>query len=690
MTTSKTPNALIHEKSPYLLQHAHNPVPWLPWGEAAFAKAKADDKPILLSIGYSTCHWCHVMEKESFEDEATAKVMEENLVCIKLDREERPDIDAVYMAAVQALGGQGGWPLNIFLTPDLKPFYGGTYFPPQPRYGRPSWTQVVGAIGQAWRDPTKRLEIFKDSDKLSEALKRMGEPKAGADSMEVAWLEKGFEALKHSFDDEEGGFSPQPKFPMPSLQRFLFRYARRARNLGEDDKAKPSEGMALFTLEKMALGGIYDQLGGGFSRYSVDERWQVPHFEKMLYDNAQLAMNFTEAFQVSNDKFYADVAQGICDYVLRDLAAPEGGFYAAEDADSAPTLDAEKTEGAFYVWTQGEIQNLLGEKATEFCKAFQVRDSGNVGHDPSGELRGQNTLWLAARPSADFAVEKKLLFEARLKRPRPHRDEKIIAAWNGLMISALARAAAPLQRPDYLARAVKAAEFCWQNLVDERAGQLSRRWAAGEVKGRATADDYAALAAAFVDLYERSGQIVWLDRAQILSQLFEKYFFDTETGAVFNAAEGDPSLLTRFQESQDNVEPSAASLQCETWLRLGLIRGDDRLLKLAEKSLLAFATTLERGPRAAGQMLGVLCSLLAAPCHGVISQGTGQVELANALAQAFAPEAVLVWQAKQPWPAFAQGFGPRQGMAQAYVCRALACQRPVTDPAEARQLLVKA
>ena len=390
IASSATPNRLIHEKSPYLLQHAYNPVDWYPWGEEAFAKPKKENKPILVSIGYSTCHWCHVMEHEYNEDPQVAALMNKYLVNIKVDREERPDVDKIYMTAVSAMTGSGGWPLNVFLTPDLKPFFGGTYFPPAARWGHPGWADVVTQIGTTWQDPKEREKMLKAGDHITAALKQYTAGDLSPLEGDPRWLDAGFRSLQGAYDSSRGGFGEEPKFPMPVYHNFLFSYYARTKN-------KEALEMSLHTLRAMAKGGIYDHIGGGFARYSTDRDWHIPHFEKMLYDNAQLAVNYLEAYQITQDPEFARTARETLDYIRRDMTNPEGGFYSAEDADSLPSPDAkEKKEGAFYVWGKAEIMGILGDRAGEvFCFRYGVRDQGNAAQDPHGEFEKKNILYIA-------------------------------------------------------------------------------------------------------------------------------------------------------------------------------------------------------------------------------------------------------------------------------------------------------
>jgi uncharacterized protein YyaL (SSP411 family) len=470
-------NRLSQEKSPYLLQHAHNPVDWRPWGKEAFEESKKTNRPIFLSIGYSTCHWCHVMERESFENEAIAKILNDNFVCIKVDREERPDVDRIYMTYVQATTGGGGWPMSVWLTPELTPFVGGTYFPPEDRYGRPGFPTVLQRISEAWhRD---REKIVASSREVIDRLRsdtQSGKADGAAVSHEV--LDAGFALFRRSFDERRGGFGGAPKFPRPVSLNFLLRYHARIKN-------KEALDMVVKTQRAMAKGGMNDQLGGGFHRYSVDADWFVPHFEKMLYDQAQLAISYLEAYQISGDRSLADSARQIFDYVLRDMLDKDGGFYSAEDADSVidPAKPEEKGEGAFYIWTQAEIEKLLGETAAKyFCYQFGVKPTGNVDHDPQNEFTGKNILFLAhtteetaahfkasaGEVASSIAASKTKLLAERSKRVRPHLDDKVLTAWNGLMISAFAKGGAILSEPRYSKAAHRAADFILARLYDPK------------------------------------------------------------------------------------------------------------------------------------------------------------------------------------------------------------------------------
>ena len=703
-------NQLSLEKSPYLLQHKDNPVHWLPWGEAAFAKAKAEDKPLLISIGYSTCHWCHVMEHESFEDKAVADLMNKYLVCVKVDREERPDVDRVYMNAVQALTGQGGWPLNCFVTPDGRPFYGGTYFPPKPNYGRPSWSMLVEGLGKAWADPTQRLKIVKDAETLTAALKRLEEKASPVDALQERWLDDALSAFRRAYDSQQGGFAHAPKFPMPVNQHLLLRLSRRYALAGKAPEAAEAAHMALNTLRHMAQGGIYDHLGGGFSRYSVDERWHVPHFEKMLYDNAQLATNYLEAYQLSGDQAYAFVARGILDYALRDLRSPEGGFFSAEDADSLPPPSAGsgqgpavKAEGAFYVWEKSELVALLGQEAADrFANAYGAEAEGNVQNDPHHEFPRKNVLFRNDRMGSligqdlhkmsgeelekDLAASRAKLFEARSKRPRPHRDEKVLASWNGLMIRAMAKAAQVLDEPKYLKAAQEAATFFRQKMWESSDQKLYRRYAGGERAVEGQADDYAYFAAGLLELYQTDFDPAWLNWSQELMHSARKQFYDESDGLYFLAGKvGDPRLPARVKDSHDNVEPAPASIYVEAQLWLWSLTGETAWREDAERSLRGHGADMERAPRALPYLLGDMDAFLAPPLHVVIAgerHDASTQAMLKVLRQGFHPGmAVLLAEPGQSLPGYAKGFTSKAGEAWAYVCEGLSCKAPVKDVA---------
>lgn len=721
------PNALAAEKSPYLRQHADNPVAWLPWGEAAFAKARAEQKPIFLSIGYSTCHWCHVMAHESFEDTDIAALLNEYFVSIKVDREERPDVDKVYMAYVQAMTGHGGWPLSAWLTPELKPFFGGTYFPPEDRHGRPGFPTLLRAIARGWE--TERDKLVAEGERalgtLREYYERPEEKTAdGAEpDLTVAGgeaFEKCFQYFYEAFDPKWGGFGSAPKFPRASNLNFLFRCAA-VQGVASEPGAEAVK-LATATLREMAKGGLHDHVGGGFHRYSVDEQWFVPHFEKMLYDQAQIAVNYLEAQQATGVETYGWVARDIFDYVLRDLTHPAGGFYTAEDADSEVPGDkkAEHAEGAFYVWTAEELRALLGTDYEFFATQFGVREDGNVAGtlDPQGELRGKNIL--AARDSlavtagkfglsietADTKVLALLgkLREARARRPRPQLDNKILTAGNGLMISALAKAAQVLESGGrapgtYLAAAIRAAEFVQRELYDAGRGVLYRSWLEGRGMTEAFAEDYACLVQGLLDLYEASFEVRWLQWAVALQAEMDRGFWDETGGGYYNSRANDTSLVLRLKEDYDGAEPAPSSIAALNLLRLeGLVGGDRcEYRSRAERTIHALRARWSQSPQALPQMLCAVEQALEPPRHVVLA-GDPKAEdfraLAAVLHEGLGPRRTLLaadggagqrWLAERaPWLAEMKPMG---GKATAYVCERFACQTSVTTGLELRRLL---
>jgi uncharacterized protein YyaL (SSP411 family) len=702
MTTDAAmkPNRLINEKSPYLLQHAYNPVDWYPWGPEAFEKAKKENKPILVSIGYSTCHWCHVMEHESYEDPDVAALMNKYLVNIKVDREERPDVDKIYMTAVSAMTGQGGWPLNMFLTPDLQPIYGGTYFPPTARWGQPAWKEVVTHIGETWQSAPDKHKMIDAAARITEALKSYAAVSHEALEGNASWLDQGYQSFKATYDSKKGGFGDAPKFPMPVYHNFLLRYYARTHN-------KEALEMSLHTLRKMAKGGIYDQLGGGFARYSTDENWHVPHFEKMLYDNAQLAVNYLEAYQITHDDDFKRIAQETLAYIQRDMTHPEGGFYSAEDADSLSSVDAkEKTEGAFYVWESSEIPKIIGEKAgAVFAYRYGVQEGGNATHDPHGEFVHKNILYLAhsiPETASEYHLSesettkllddaKRKLFDARSHRPRPHLDDKIISGWNGLMISAFAKAYQVLGEASYLESAQRSATFLRKNLYDSKTRELSRRWRDGGHDVQGIADDYAFVVQGLLDLYEADFDPQWLDWATELTEEQNKRFYDVGKGGFFmTAVDQDKHLLMRVKEDSDNVEPSASSVAVLNLLRLAQYIDHKDFLEAAEKTLKAFGTMLKETPRALPQLLVALDFALTEPRQIVIAGNPGAEDtkaLFKVLHQHFIPVKIVILADGGPAQKhlaekldFIADMRPINSHAAAYVCIHHACKQPTSDP----------
>ncbi|MEP6820937.1 MAG: thioredoxin domain-containing protein [Chthoniobacterales bacterium] len=704
------PNRLADEKSPYLLQHADNPVDWLPWGEEAFAKARAEQKAIFLSIGYSTCHWCHVMAHESFENEATAAIMNREFVNIKVDREERPDVDRVYMTFVQATTGHGGWPMSVWLTPELKPFVGGTYFPPEDRYGQPGFKKVLERIAAAWQqDPVK---ISEQGTRIIEALQEAASsPSGNRDSLGAEIIDAAYQQIARSYDPHEGGFGGAPKFPRPVMLNFLFRvYARDPKSTA----GKHALEMNLFTLSKMAAGGMHDHLGGGFSRYSVDAFWHVPHFEKMLYDQAQLALAYLDAFQITREPLFENVARDVLDYVRRDMTAPEGGFYSAEDADSIIEHGrTEHAEGAFYVWTQDQIETALGGNADLFNFHYGVEAVGNApaGADPHGEFVGKNILierHSLAETAEHFkksetevreilAAARETLLATRAKRPRPHLDDKIITAWNGLMISAFARAAQVLDDPPYLSAAENAAQCVRTQLFDEASGTLVRNYREGRSAVEGFADDYAFVIQGLLDLYEASFDVEWLKFALTLQETQDRLFFDAEDAGYFSGTGNDPSILLRMKEDNDGAEPAASSIAALNLLRLAQIRNDAAMRERAEKTIASFGATLTRVPSAMPQMLVALAASLATARQIVIAGPRDSAEtraLLREVHQHYLPNKIVLLTDEGETGAFAgeklealREMKPLDGKPAVYICENFACQAPTSDVEEVRRAL---
>jgi uncharacterized protein YyaL (SSP411 family) len=707
-------NRLAQEKSPYLLQHAHNPVDWYPWGEEAFAKARRENKPIFLSIGYSTCHWCHVMAHESFENEDVAAIMNREFVNIKVDREERPDVDRVYMTFVQATTGGGGWPMSVWLTPGLKPFVGGTYFPPEERYGQPAFKNVLERIATAWKE--NHDKIVEQGGKIVDALRESQSAGKDEGKIDAAILDAAYRQLDRSYDPKEGGFGNAPKFPRPATLNFLTRfYARDPKS----ESGKQALEMALFTLRKMAAGGIHDQIGGGFHRYSVDRYWHVPHFEKMLYDQGQLAVAYLDAFQITRDRQYESVARDILDYVARDMTSKEGGFFSAEDADS-PVVAAgadrghrETAEGAFYVWPKKEIDAALGDAAEIFDFHYGVQSHGNApeGSDPQDEFSGKNILierHTIAETAKHFrktegeigkllAQCREKLFSIRVKRPRPHLDDKVIAAWNGLMISAYARAARILDEPRYLEIATRTAKFLRTNLYEEKSKLLYRNYRGGRSDIEGFADDYAFMIQGLLDLYEASFDVEWLKFAIELQETQDRLFFDEKNGGYFSTGGKDKSVFLRMKDDNDGAEPAASSVAALNLLRLAQIRDDKQIAERARKTIDAFATTLSHFPSAMPQMLVGLDSALSKPRQIVIAGKKDALETKTLLKEMnrhFLPKTVLFLADGAEGQKYLgekneaiRAMSPIDGKPAAYVCENFTCKAPVTAPAELAELL---
>ncbi|MCK5001312.1 MAG: thioredoxin domain-containing protein [Anaerohalosphaera sp.] len=676
-------NALKHSLSPYLLQHADNPVDWMEWGDKAFERARSEGKPIFLSIGYSTCHWCHVMSHESFSDRRIAAIMNKYFVCVKVDREARPDVDSVYMRAVQVMTGSGGWPLSVFITADGKPFYGGTYFPPTDGYGRPSFEKVLIAIADAWTNDREKL--LNSAGKLSELISIEPESQSGV-KLSADMLDTASKKLSSVFDSVNGGFGRAPKFPQPSnLSMLLTHYYR----TGDKDALK----MVETTLMKMSQGGMYDQLGGGFHRYSTDEEWLVPHFEKMLYDQALISRSLLQAYQLTGDEKYAKIAREVFDYVLRDMVDEQGGFYTAEDADS------EGEEGTFYVWGKGEIDKLLGDDdAKIFNRYYGVSDAGN--------FEGKNILHVAAdldevvgelsmskeKVSDVLKKGKKKLFDARAKRVRPHRDEKIISGWNGLMIASFAQAGRVLGENKYTEAAGKSADFVLSRLVVD--GRLKRYYAGKMSDHDGVLDDYAFMILGLTELYQSDYNPRWLVEAKKLSFSMIELFFDTGDGGFYITGSDSEHLLYRGKDVYDGAIPSGNSVAAEALLKLGHLTMDKQLLAAAEKTLQLFSGRLADGFGDLSEML-MAVDIFAGPRQEIVIAGTrgerNTDKMLDVVRKAFLPRAAVLLHGNDIRIEQVAGFIRPQvmiaGKPTAYFCENYACQEPMTDITKVKELI---
>jgi len=693
-TTDKTPNRLINETSPYLLQHAYNPVNWYPWGEEAFEKARAEERAIFLSVGYSACHWCHVMERESFENDEIAALLNERFVCIKVDREERPDVDSIYMSAVQLLTQRGGWPMSVFLTPDGRPFYGGTYWPPTARMGMPGFRDVIIQLGTYWTD--RRDEVEQSAATLHEALERMAAPEFEEQPITVEILRDAMRVSLSSADRVHGGFGNAPKFPHPMDVRALLRAHRR---FNDDDALS----VARLTLDKMASGGMYDHLGGGFHRYSTDARWLVPHFEKMLYDNALLIPAYVEAFQLTGEESYRNTVIETLDYVLREMTQPEGGFYSTQDADS------EGEEGKFFVWTEAEVVSLLGEEnARLFNYAYDVTPGGNwegntILNRPKDENQAAKMLGVDVDElRSTLAICREKLFETRKKRIAPGRDDKVLVGWNGLMISAIARAQSLWATSDNLATnsldtAKQAADFILTKMRDKN-GYLLHSFKDGQARFNAYLDDYACLIDGLTELYQATFEPRWLGDAVEIAEQMRDRFADPDNGGFFYTANDHEQLITRTKDSQDSATPSGNSMAAYALLRLGRLTGRGDLEDLGYETLVMMSGLLAKHPRAAGQSLLAVDFHLGPAYEVAIVDGTDHAasnELIGAVRSGFHPNTLL---ARRPpvsddelpatLAALFKGRIPDK-QPSAYVCERGACQLPVTTAEELRRTISK-
>ncbi|MFA9469136.1 MAG: thioredoxin domain-containing protein [Deltaproteobacteria bacterium] len=666
-------NHLQNETSPYLLQHADNPVDWHPWGDEAMRLASEQDKPIFLSIGYSACHWCHVMAHESFEDEATAAQMNADFINVKVDREERPDIDSIYMQAVNAMIGRGGWPMTVFLTPDGKPFYAGTYFPDEPRHGMPSFRQILTGVTQAWQ--RDRENVDGSASEVAERLQALSSVGFEQQPLDSDTLRGALRGLGQQFDATWGGFGEAPKFPQPMAIELLLREFLRSK----DEHALE---MAETTLQKMAEGGMWDQIGGGFARYSVDHRWLVPHFEKMLYDNAQLARVYLHAWQVTGNDFYRRITEETLDYVLLEMRHENGGFYSSQDADS------EGVEGKFYVWSADEIRDALGEDADVFMQIYGVSDEGN--------WEGQNILNLRVDPKrlavqlgtdagslcSRLAAARTGLYGLRSQRAWPGLDDKVLTSWNGLMLAAFAEAGQTLRRPDYIEAAISNADFLHRTMRRD-SGRLFRTWKAGsEAKYNAYLEDYAFLADGLLALYEATFEASWVDWARELAELMLAHFRDTTNGGFFDTSDDHEQLIHRPKDLQDNAVPSGNAMAASVLTKLSLLTGNGDYWQVAEQSTATMSKFMSQYPSGFGQWLNVASFMLSEP---------REIALVGS-ADAIAPLLEVARDGYQPFQVVAAGEEASlpllenrpqiDGRGTAYVCRQFLCQAPVTKPEE--------
>jgi uncharacterized protein len=664
-------NRLAEETSPYLLQHAENPVDWYPWGEEALARARDENRPILLSIGYAACHWCHVMEHESFEDPETAELMNRLFVNIKVDREQRPDLDAIYMNAVVAFTqGHGGWPMTVFLTPDGEPFHGGTYFPPEPRMGMPSFRQVLQATAEAYRE--RPDDVSRVAASVTGYLRSASQLDPGDEELSARLLEQATGVLERAVDPTWGGFGGAPKFPPASAIEFLLRMSRRG--VGTDPL-----GAATLTLDGMALGGMYDVLGGGFSRYSVDAAWLVPHFEKMLYDNALLAACYLHAWVVTGDERYREVSERTLDFILRDLAVEGGGFASALDADT------DGVEGLTYVWTPAQVRDALGADDAQAAIAY-------LGVTEQGNFEGATVLRPQGDPPDDWPRIRDLLLAARMRRPQPARDDKVVASWNGLALSALAEAGRRLDRADYLDAARRCAAFLLE-VMRGPGGRLRRAARAGraaDIPGYL--DDYGAVSLGLLELYRATGEPRWLAEAEQLVAIVREQFRDVERGGFYYTPADGERLISRHKELDDNPTPSGQSLMATILLRLGRLHGDERLEADAVAVLRLAAPYMERSPHGLGQALCALDAHLSPPQEIAVVGPPGDPAteaLADAVLRSWAPDAAVAYGGRGDDPPLAvlEGKGLVDGRPAVYICERFACRAPLTDPAAVAESL---
>jgi uncharacterized protein len=690
-TTSLNTNHLINEKSPYLLQHAHNPVNWYPWGEEAFEKAKLEDKPIFLSIGYSTCHWCHVMEHESFEDEVVAKLMNETFISIKVDREERPDIDNIYMSVCQMLTGSGGWPLTVILTPEQKPFFAGTYFPKNSRGGRIGLMELIPKISKAWLEQKK--DIYTSANEITSQIKKAIKIEDNATTSQDV-LNNAFSIFENRFDKEFGGFGERPKFPSPHNLSFLLRHYQYSKKV-------ESLNMVIKTLTEMRNGGIFDHIGYGFHRYSTDKKWFLPHFEKMLYDQAMLTIAYTEAYQLTKNSLFKQTVTEILTYVLRDMTSPDGGFYSAEDADS------EGEEGKFYLWKKEEIIKLLGKEDGElFSTIFNIADEGNYFEEASGHQTGTNHLYLSSDAdmhnlsSNDLQIKldssRETLFREREKRIHPYKDDKILTDWNGLMIASLAKAGRVLNNGDYTIAAERSVEFIFSNLVDDNC-KLLHRFRNGESGIKAQIDDYSFLIWGLLELYETTFKTEYLKKSiELIDHLIENYWDNENNSGFYFTSENNSDLISRPKEYYDGAIPSGNSVMYSNLLKVNKLTANSTYLEYAEKLNSAFKNLVERSPTGFSQFLiGMQFSLNRS--YEIIVAGDKDSketkEILDTINSNFIPNKVVMLIDEKNKDEigriapFTQNYSMLDGKTTVYVCQNYICSLPTTDKSKVIELL---
>lgn len=699
-------NKLIREKSPYLLQHAHNPVDWHPWNEESFALARKENKPIFLSVGYSTCYWCHVMEREVFENEAIAKLMNEYFVNIKLDREERPDVDRVYMSALQAMTGAGGWPMSMFLTPELKPFYGATYIPPKAKYGRAGFEDVIEQIHKVWTG--KEKEVIESSDKITENLRSILQSKSNtsdAANLDKEILENAFITIQKIYDEEHGGFGSGNKFPRPVVYNFLLDYYYHSKDFSALD-------MVTFTLKKMYEGGMYDHLAGGFHRYSVDHFWRVPHFEKMLYDQAQLIVTYVNTFLITKNKFFLFIAEDTARYVLENLQNTSGGFFSAEDAESIVGTGNgthQKEEGAYYLWKKDELESILNKNDSEIFNYFYgILNQGNTVNDPHEVFGNKNVLYIANdifetakkfnKTPAEIAeiidnCREKLLHE-RIKRPRPHLDDKILTSWNGLMLSALAKVFSVTGNEIYIQSARKTFEFIKDYLYQNK--NLLHRYRDGDSKYDGTLEDYAYLVQGLLDLYESTFEFEFLASAAELNKAAVEKFYDNDNGGFFDTQRKTADVFLETKDDYDGAEPSGNSVQIMNLLRLGFITDDKNLTEKALKCLNFFAGNMSRLPFSSPQMLCSLSFYLHSPKEIIFSgykESTDFQKLKKTVEEIYIPNKVLLYaslELENISPFIKNLIIDNNNESKVYVCENYQCKLPTEDAEELKRLLTNA